>query len=102
MHPLILFLLYQRVAARIELPATDYLRALWPAASGVAVMAAIVIAVGALAAAWAPTPRLILEVAAGAISYVGIIAIFHRERMQSAIRLVRATRAPGTPSPASS
>ncbi|HUF70784.1 MAG TPA: lipopolysaccharide biosynthesis protein [Longimicrobiales bacterium] len=101
-HPLILFLVYQRVAARIELPATDYLRALWPAASGVAVMAAVVIAVGALVPAWAPTPRLIVEVVAGAISYVGIIAIFHRERMRSAIRLVRATRDPGTPSPVSS
>jgi hypothetical protein len=65
-------------------------------------MATVVIAVDALANAWAPTPRLIVEVAAGAIAYVGIIAIFHRERMRSAIRLVRATRDPGTPPPASS
>src|SRR5439155_476706 len=53
MDPLITTILYWRVFSKIDLSPRAYLRALWPAVSGTAVMAAVVLAVGVLSgSAW--------------------------------------------------
>src|SRR5207253_11228406 len=46
--PLFVFVLYWRVFSRIELSPKAYFQALWPAVSGTALMAAVVLTVGVL------------------------------------------------------
>jgi O-antigen/teichoic acid export membrane protein len=90
-HPLAVYLpLSARVFKRLELGIGAYLKALWPALSGCALMGAAV----ALARSAAPvtTPqalRLSLEVAAGAAAYSAGLMLFHRSRVTAFIALWR-------------
>jgi teichuronic acid exporter len=85
--------LYRRVFSKIHLSAGAYVVALWPALSGVALMAAGVFAVKGLGSAtWSPGLRLATEVGAGAISYGLACWGLHRGRFTAFYQLVVAAR----------
>jgi PST family polysaccharide transporter len=90
-HPLaVYFPSNARAFRRLNLPITDYVRALWPAVSASLLM------IGALLLARDSTPvttpaglRLGLEITVGAIVYTVSIMIFHRERVTSFLAVWR-------------
>lgn len=85
--------LYRRVFSKIQLSLRAYCSALWPALSGVALMAAVVLAVQAFGGArWSAGLRLAVEVGAGAISYGLACLVLHRERLATFRALVMAAR----------
>jgi PST family polysaccharide transporter len=91
--PLLTVLLYWRVFSKIELSPKAYLGALWPALSGSAFMAAVVLAVGALSGReWTAGLRLAAQVGVGAITYGLAGLALHRERFNAFYELVRAAR----------
>jgi len=93
MDPLITTILYWRVFSKIDLSPRAYLRALWPAVSGTAVMAAVVLAVGVLSgSAWTAGLRLAAQIGAGVISYGLGCLVLHRERFEALRELVTAAR----------
>jgi PST family polysaccharide transporter len=93
LDPLIAVPLYRRVFRRIGLSATEYLRALWPALSGTALMAAAVLAVQvASGGRGSPGIRLGAQVGAGAISYGLACLVLHRQRLAAFRELVAAAR----------
>lgn len=72
-----------------------YLRALWPAGSATLVMAGIVLAVDLAAPDdWPLAVLLGLKVAAGATSYLGLVAYLHGSRLRSALAMMRAREVP--------
>jgi len=91
--PLIAVPLYRRVFSRIELSLREYVMALWPAVSGTALMAIVVLAVGVLSSgqSW-PGLRLAARVAAGAVTYGLACVVLHRERLKAFRDLVMAAR----------
>ena len=90
-HPLAVYLpLNTRLFRRLDLSVPNYLRALWPALSGCALMAAAVTVARALVPPeFATGIRLALEVAAGAIAYSACLLLFHRKRVKGFIALWR-------------
>ena len=91
--PLLAFPLYRRVFSKIELSLRAYLVALWPAVSGTALMAAVVLAVGVLSGSdRAPGLRLAAQIGAGAISYGLACVVLHQERLKAFRELVMAAR----------
>lgn len=93
MDPLIVSLLYARVFSKLALSPGAYLRALWPALSGTALMAAVVLVVGRVAGgAGTAGVRLAAEVGAGVISYGLACLLLHRARLQGFYELVVAAR----------
>lgn len=93
LHPLLTVPLYWRVFDVIDLRVMAYLRALWPAASGSLVMAAVVLALKAgMGVAGSSTLRLAALIAAGALAYGAMLFIVHRARVASFVRLIRQLR----------
>ena len=93
MDPLITTILYWRVFSKIDLSPRAYLMALWPAVSGTALMAAVVLAVGVLSGgAWTAGLRLAAQIGAGVISYGLGCLVLHRERFEALRELVTAAR----------
>lgn len=90
--PLLTFMLYRRVFSKIGLSANAYLAALWPALSGTALMAALVLAVGMFSSEWTAGLRLAAQIGAGVISYGLVCLVLHRERFAAFYDLVKATR----------
>src|SRR2546428_3954750 len=91
--PLVAFPLYRRVFSKIKLPVRTYFGALWPALSGTALMAAVVLAVGVLSGSeQSPGLRLTAEVGAGAISYGLACVVLHRGRLKAFRELVIGAR----------
>ena len=91
--PLIAVPLYRRVFSKIELSPKAYFLALWPALSGTALMAAVVLAVGVFSgSAWTAGVRLATQVAAGVISYGLACLVLHRGRFKAFRELVMAAR----------
>jgi len=91
--PVVAFPLYRRVFSKIELPFRAYFGALWPALSGTALMAAVVLAVGAFSGSeQSPGLRLVAQVGAGAISYGLACLVLHRGRFKAFRELVMAAR----------
>ena len=88
LDPVLAFPLYRRVFARIGLPLHDYVRALWPAVSGTAVMTVVVLAVGVFAGEWSPGVRLATRVASGAVAYGLACVVLHRNRFAALRELV--------------
>lgn len=73
--------------------APEYLRALWPALSGTALMAAAVLGTRATTpASLPPSLRLALEVVIGACVYGAFIRLAHAERVRAFSAFVRSTR----------
>lgn len=92
--PFLTFVLYRRLFSKIQLFPTAYLRALWPALSGTALMATVVLGVGAWSASeWTAVVRLGAQVGAGAASYGLACLVLHRERFKAFAELVTAARA---------
>lgn len=92
-YPPLAFLLYRRVAQRIELPASHYLRALWPAVSSTAVMCAAVMGVQPLTAEFSSRAlRLGLQIAIGALAYSAMCGTMHRHRVLTAYDIVKRQR----------
>jgi len=80
---------------RIELPARDYFRSLWPATSGCLIMALVVISVDR--AFLKDTPlyvSLLTKIVAGAAAYAGSVFTFQRDRIQLLRELWRLLRSP--------
>ena len=91
--PFIALRLYRRVFSKIELPVRAYFVALWPALSGTALMAAVVLAVGVFSGSERPPGlRLAAQIGAGAISYGLACVVLHRERFRAFYELVAAAR----------
>jgi O-antigen/teichoic acid export membrane protein len=91
--PLIMFPSYWRVFSKIELSPKAYVVALWPALSGTALMAAVVLAVGAVSGSeWTAGLRLAAQIGAGVISYGLACLVLHRERFEAFRELVMPAR----------
>ena len=87
--PLFAFMLYWRTFSKIELSPTAYVGALWPALSGTALMAAVVLAVRAFSASeGAAGLRLAAQIGAGVISYGLACLVLHRRRLQAFYDLI--------------
>lgn len=91
--PLIMLPSYWRVFSKIELSPKAYIAALWPALSGTALMAAVVLAVGAVGGSgWNPGVRLGAQVGAGVLTYGLACLVLHRQRFAAFYDLLKATR----------
>jgi O-antigen/teichoic acid export membrane protein len=93
-YPVIAVACFLRTALRsIAMPWSDYLRALWPAGSATAAMAAVVLAVAALVpASWSPLTRLLAQSGAGAATYGAVALIGYRHRVRILLTLLRPGR----------
>ena len=92
-YPFVTTPLYWAVFRRIEMPVASYLRALWPAVSSAAVMAAAVAAVGeVIPPEWGPAPRLAGKVITGMIAYGLTMMIFHAQRVREIRQMLRRGR----------
>ncbi|HEV8411450.1 MAG TPA: oligosaccharide flippase family protein [Gemmatimonadaceae bacterium] len=90
-YPAFISATYLRYLLRtLELPASRYLRALWPAGSAVAVMTAAVFCLrfGLPAGTRSPV-RLALYVSVGALVYITVALTFHGRRLRPLFRLLR-------------
>jgi len=93
-HPIIVMPMFLAYALRItQLRLSEYLRALWPAASATLLMAAAVLGVGfASPHAWPVGVRLTTQVLCGAIVYVAVLYWAHRPRLQALWGLLQELR----------
>ena len=69
-----------------------YIRAVWPALSATAAMAAAVAAARLVAGGWTPASRLALAVVTGAAVYCAVVLTFHRARVDAFRTLLRNAR----------
>ena len=70
-----------------------YLRALAPAASATALMAAVVLAVRAVSPAVWPVPmQLLAQTVTGAAAYAAVVYWLHRARVEGFLAMVRTIR----------
>ena len=89
-YPFIVLPLYYKTFQTIGMKTGDYLRVLRPALTGTIVMIPGVEWVRhSLLPAWPLPLRLSLEVAAGALIYVAVLWLFHRERLIAIIERVK-------------
>lgn len=90
-YPLVTVPSFFRSTLRIlDLPASSYLRTLWPATSAAAGIAAAVLALRVVTPpAWPLPVRLALEILGGAVAYVGVLFIAHRSRMHAVTAYIR-------------
>jgi PST family polysaccharide transporter len=85
---------------RVDLSARDLMRAMWPAVSGGSAMATVVLGIQ-WALKTAPDPmRLGFTIAAGVLTFAGVLLLFHRDRVTNFIGGVRGLRSAARPSPA--
>ncbi|HEV2752159.1 MAG TPA: oligosaccharide flippase family protein, partial [Gemmatimonadales bacterium] len=76
-------LFFRRTLRLLGIPAADYLRTLWPAASAAAGIAAAVLLVRPIVPdAWSPWLQLGIRVLAGAVAYAAVLFLAHRTRMK--------------------
>lgn len=92
-YPLVVSPIYRLVFRILGLSPRAYLRAIWPAASGTALMAVAVLAVRY----WLPhdlnvRARLLSEIIVGAAVYAATMLAFHRQRILAALAPLRAAR----------
>jgi PST family polysaccharide transporter len=92
-YPAVVSPIYRLVFRILELSPRSYLRALWPAASGTALMTIAVLAVRY----WLPDEldiraKLLSEIAVGAATYASAMLAFHRQRILAAIAPIRGTK----------
>src|SRR2546430_761329 len=90
--PVLAVPLYRRVFSKIALSPKAYLVALWPALSATALMAVVVLTVGAGGSGWTPGARLSAEIGAAMVTYGLACLVLHRERLQAFAELVVAAR----------
>jgi len=98
-YPLLMLPAYHRVLKKIELATRTYFAAMWPALSVSLLMGVAVVAVRAVAGPyWSRGMRLGAEVGVGAVVYLGMCVMLHRERIRafrSALQSLRAADRPG-------
>jgi O-antigen/teichoic acid export membrane protein len=93
LDPVFSFVLCRRVFSRIQLSPGAYFVALWPALSGTALMAAVVLAVGVFCgSAWSAGARLAAQIGAGVATYGLACFVLHRERFVAFREVVTAAR----------
>lgn len=94
-YPMATAPLYWKTFKTIEMSPWEYLRSLRPGLDGAVAMALVV---GLLKWKWPIGEpllvRLILEIAAGAIVYVGTVLLLHRERAMSFLQIAKRMRKP--------
>ena len=96
-YPFPTLMLYWRVFRRIELPASQYLGALWPALSSSLIMVGVVLGVrAAIPVRWSNAIVFSVEVALGAVSYLCMVLIFHRGRITAFLTMLRRGRSGGS------
>ena len=92
-YPAVEFPLFLRTFRRIRLPYAEYLRALWPAASGCAVMAlSIEVAKSVLSGALPSYLNLGCEIAIGIIGYGTVLFLVHHKYLLRIAQFVRTLR----------
>jgi O-antigen/teichoic acid export membrane protein len=99
--PAVLLPLYAHyVWRRIDVTWGDWLRAIWPAMSSSAVMALVVQAIAMSHAIQSPLVQMVVQIAAGAVVYAGMLWIAHRRAADALLRLPRRNRPSRMPAPA--
>jgi PST family polysaccharide transporter len=89
-YPAVVSPIYRLVFRILELSPRSYLRALWPAASGTALMAVAVLAVRySLPGDLDIRTKLVSEITVGAATYAIAMLTFHRRRIAAAIAPLR-------------
>ena len=78
--------------AAASLTPLEYLKALWPAISGAAVMCIAVLLVHRTLAGLAPATRLAVEIVTGALAYCAIIVLLHGARLRTFVATLRGLR----------
>jgi len=92
-YPFLQLPLFSCLFRRIGLPRSEYLRALWPAVSGCAVMAlSIEVLKSALNEVWPLYARLVAEIFVGILAYGVVLLLLHRNYLRGILEFVRATR----------
>jgi O-antigen/teichoic acid export membrane protein len=92
-HPLILLPLFFRVRRAIDVSWVSYGRALWPAVGASVIMAIAVLAIDRLVPAGVEgLSRLIMQIGAGAVGYVGTLLLLHRRRVKMLVDVVKSLR----------
>ncbi len=92
-YPLIAAPVFWRVFRKLELSTRAYFEALWPALSGTALMAAVVLVVAAFASPhWSLGVRLTVQVASGAVTYGLACFLLHRKALTAFYQVVMAAR----------
>ena len=89
-YPFIIFPLYRKTFQAIEMKTGEYFRALRPAINGTIAMVVVVVGVRHILA---PTQalffRLAVEVAAGAVAYIGAVWLLHKDRILTLFRTAK-------------
>jgi PST family polysaccharide transporter len=92
-YPLVAFPLYWKTFRTLEMNPRQYIRGLRPALDGVVMMT---LAVGVLKWSLSPRlpiiPRLLLEIATGAIIYTSTLLLLHRDRILTFVRVAKDAR----------
>jgi O-antigen/teichoic acid export membrane protein len=83
---------FRRVFRILELTPAAYLRAIKPAFTAAALMAFTVLLVKSATPLIPPTARLVAEVAAGAVGYLGALVLFHRREILELVRELKTLR----------
>jgi teichuronic acid exporter len=101
-YPIIIAVTYQRALREIALSWRALFSSVWPAASGVIVMAIVVVSVRALLVRALDRPALLgVEVLVGAATYLICCMTVHRERLEALRDVVRKARRQGVASASS-
>lgn len=89
--PLLFLQLYVAVRRRVQFTTKEYIGALWPAASGCAVMALVVEPVNRTGLGpLPPVASLVVKIIIGVLAYTGAMLIFHRKRVAK-VRVILST-----------
>lgn len=92
-YPVLQLPLFVRIFRRIKLPASEYLRALWPALSGCVLMAtSIEVLKLASSALWPLYARLATEILVGIAVYGTALLLFHLNYLRGILQFIKASR----------
>lgn len=92
-YPLVQLPMFLRVFRRINLSRSEYLRALWPAVSGCAVMAISIDALKSFSSEiWPPYARLLSEILVGIVAYGSVLVVLHRSYLRGILQFIKASR----------
>jgi teichuronic acid exporter len=95
-YPVVAIPLYWKTFASIDLRLKDYMSSLRPALDGSIVMSASVLALKWAVPHSVPlVARLIIEIAAGAITYTGTVFVLHKERVKAFLQLAKGFKRKG-------
>jgi teichuronic acid exporter len=94
-YPIVAVMLYRKVFQTIQMPVSDYFRAVRPGLDGSIAMVLGLELVRRILPAIVPAwPRLIVEILAGALVYVLTVSTLHRARVRTFVNMVRNMRRP--------